>query len=150
MSLSKSLHLSGPQVPNIRVTIEGDALEIFEISKVGTYVCSQTGPVHSGRTQRESGATPDWQAAGLISKGTYLGGLSWALRGQWIFASAARILRVYREALTGLSHVCHVDGHPASLSRLLHGSGSSCGNGRQSEHSSFGQPGSHPLHDLLQ
>ena len=69
----------------------------------------ETGPYtwRARREGREGPSTPDWCTAALISKGTYLGSLSWAAT-QGVVVSLqppARILQVYVEAFTGFSPV---------------------------------------------
>ena len=69
--------------------------------------------VGKDRTKKEA-ATPDWQVAGLVNKGTYIYGFSWMVSRSP--HPPARILTVYIQVLTGFSHVNHPDGfHTFSL-----------------------------------
>ena len=68
----------------------------------------------AGRDWRKRQTPPDWQAAVLTSKETYIRGLPWAAKASR-FPRPARILKVYTEALPGFSHVYPPDGLNSTL-----------------------------------
>lgn len=85
--------------------------------------------------------TPDWKVAGLISKGTYLSGLS-CVAARWIlFCMCCQILKVYIEVLTGFSHIHNRQSHyHIAISRLYSWS-SSWEKRRQVEYTFQGREG---------
>ena len=80
----------------------------FKNSGISPVRLSDTGPYtqRERRDQRKRQTSPDWKVAGVISKGTYLQGLSWAA-ARWVglCTPPGKILKVFIEALTGFIHI---------------------------------------------
>lgn len=101
-------------------------------------VKSETGPVcrGQGETKERGGPLQIHRPAGLISKGTYLRGLSWVLEAEQISPPALQNLKGFQRVLNGIqSHMQYSRLSNTLLSRLRLWLSSHCGNRGQCAHS---------------
>lgn len=106
-------------------------------------VGSQPCPAHKGQGEMEERQiTPDWKEALLTSKGAYIEACLGSCKKSRSPHPPGRILEVYIEALTGLSHVSSPD-----VSRAYYTQGcvlencSHCGNTGQKTYSKVREEG---------